>query len=107
MKTFNDEKPGDLITLEMRIQEDVRHVLRAMFISSEDKKKMLEEALEMAISSSNLSHVIEKHAHDAINDAVKEYFTFGEGGLALRSAIQKVLHEIIPKIFTKEKHDNL
>lgn len=103
MKTFNDERPGDMITLEMRIREDVRHVLRAMFISSEDKKKMLEDALESAIGSSNLSHVIEKHAHDAINDAVKEYFSFGEGGMLLRKAIQEVLHEIIPKIFTKDK----
>jgi len=99
MKTFNNDMPGDMITLEMRIKEDVRHVLRAMFISSDEKKKMLEEALKLAISSSNLSHIIEKHAHDAINDAVKEYFSFGEGGLLLRKAIQEVLHEIIPKIF--------
>ena len=107
MKTFNNEMPGDMVTLEMRIKEDVRHVLRAMFISSEDKKKMLEDALELAISSSNLSHVIEKHAHEAINDAVKEYFAFGEGGMLLRKAIQDVLHEIIPKIFKKVEDDNI
>lgn len=102
MKIFNNEIPGDMITLEMRIKEDVRHVLRAMFISSEDKKKILEDALELAISSSNLSHIIEKHAHEAINDAVKEYFSFGEGGTLLRNAIQDILHEIIPKIFNKD-----
>jgi F0F1-type ATP synthase delta subunit len=101
LKTFNNEMPGDMITLEMRIKEDVRHVLRAMFISADDKKKMLEEALEAAISSGNLVNVIEKHAHQAINEAVHEYFTYGEGGKVLRKAVADVLHEVIPKIFKK------
>lgn len=102
MKTFNNEMPGDLITLEMRIKEDVRHILKAMFISSEDKKKILEDALESAISTGNIMNVIEKHAHQAINEAVQEYFKFGEGGTALRKAIADVLHEVIPRIFNKD-----
>ncbi len=103
MRTFNNEMPGDLVTLEMRIKEDVRHIMKAMFISSEDKKKMLEDALESAISTGNIGSVIEKHAHQAINDSVKEYFTYGEGGIALKKAINDVLHEIIPKIFSKNQ----
>jgi|SRR5579872_4844902 F0F1-type ATP synthase delta subunit len=105
MKTFNNEMPGDMITLDMRIKEDVRHVLRAMFISSEDKKKMLEDALESAISNGNIMNVIENHAHNAINEAVEEYFKYGEGGKALRKAINDVLHEIIPNIFKKNLDD--
>ena len=103
MKTFGNEMPGDLVTLEMRIKEDVRHVLKAMFISSEDKKKMLEDALEYAISNGNIQSSIQKHANMAIEEAVKEYFTFGEGGRALRKSINEVLHEIIPQIFKKEE----
>jgi len=103
MKTFNNEAQGDLVTLEMRIREDVRHIMRAMFISSEDKKKMLEDALESAINSGNIMNVVERYAHQAIDEAVQEYFKFGEGGIALRKAINDVLHEIIPKIFSKEK----
>lgn len=102
MKTFNNQMPGDLITLEMRIKEDVRHILKAMFISSEDKKKILEDALESAISTGNIMNVIEKHAHQAINEAVQEYFKFGEGGISLRKAIADVLHEVIPRIFNKD-----
>lgn len=102
MSPFNKQMPGDMITLEMRIKEDIRHVLKAMFISSEDKKKMLEDALESAISSGNMMNVIEKEAHKAINEAVNEYFNYGEGGLVLRKSIKDILHEIIPKIFNKE-----
>ena len=103
MKTFNNEMPGDMITLEMRIKEDVRHVLRAMFISSEEKKKMLEDGLESAISNANILNVIETHAHQAINEAVKEYFMYGKGGQVLRKAIADVLHEVIPKLFKKDE----
>ena len=102
MKTFNNEMPGDLVTLEMRIKEDVRHVLKAMFISSEDKKKILEDSLELAISQSDIHKHIHQQANQAIQESVKEYFTFGEGGMALRKAINDILHEIIPKIFRKE-----
>jgi F0F1-type ATP synthase delta subunit len=105
MTTFKNEMPGDMVTLEMRIKEDVRHVLRAMFISSDDKKKMLEDALESAISSGNILNVVEKHAHQAINEAVQEYFSYGEGGKALRKAINEVLSEIIPQILNKD-YDN-
>lgn len=91
--------PGDLVTLEMRIKEDVRHILKAMFISSEDKKKMLEDALENAICKGNIMGIIETHAHKAINESIEEYFKFGEGGIALRNAITQVLHEIIPNMF--------
>lgn len=102
MKTFNNEMPGDIVTLEMRIREDVRHVLRSMFISSEERKKMLEDALESAISSGNIASSIEKHAHQAIEDSVKEYFSFGEGGKALRKAVNDALSEAIPNIFKKQ-----
>jgi len=102
MSIFNDQRPRDMITLEMRIQEDVRHVLRAMFISSDEKKKMLEDALESAIINGNITNCVEKHAHQAISESVEEYFKYGEGGQALRKAVNNVLHEIIPKIFKKD-----
>ena len=105
MKTFNDERPGDMVTLEMRIKEDVRCVLRAMFISSEDKRKMLEDALESVISTGNIAHMVEQHAHQAINEAVQEYFTYGEGGMALRKAVQSALHEVMPKLSSKESNE--
>jgi hypothetical protein len=100
MKCFNSEIPSDMITLEMRIKEDIRHVLKAI-ISSEDKKKILEEALESAISTGNIVSVIESHVHQAINDAVKEYFSYGEDGLIFKKAIHDVLHEIMPKLLLK------
>lgn len=101
MKTFNDERPRDMITLEMRIQEDVRHVLRSMFISSEDKKKLLEDSLEVAISSHNITACIEKYAHEAIDSSVKEYFSYGEGGKALRKAVDVALTEVLGKLFDR------
>lgn len=102
MRLFSNEAPGDLITLDMRIKEDVRHVLKAIFISSEERRTLLEEALESAILSGNITDHIKTSAHKAISEAVEEYFRFGEGGVALRKAINDVLHEIIPKIFNKE-----
>ena len=101
MSLFNNQMPGDMITLDMRIREDVRHVLKAMFISSDDKKKMLEDALEQAICSGNIMATVEKYAHQAINEAVQEYFKYGEGGIALRKAIADVLQEVIPGMFKK------
>ena len=101
IKTFKNELPGDLVTLEMRIKEDVRHILKAMFISSEDKKKILEDALESAILNADIRMHIEKQASECIRNAVEEYFKFGEGGLTLRKSINDALHETIPRLFTK------
>lgn len=102
MKTFKNELPGDFVTLEMRIKEDVRHMMQALFISSEDKKKMLEDALELSISRADILKHIEEEASKAIRDATKEYFSFGEGGILLRKAMNEALHEILPKIFSKD-----
>jgi hypothetical protein len=95
--------PRDLITLEMRIQEDVRHILKAMFISSEEKKHLLEEALESAIVSVDIHQHIKKQASQAVLDAVNEYFTYGEGGMILKKSINDALHETIPNIFNNRE----
>jgi len=107
MNTFNNKMPGDLITLEMRIKEDVRHVMKAMFISSEDRRKLLEDAIESSIINGNILNHIEKEARNAISESVTEYFKFGEGGMALRKSINDVLHEIIPKIFNDDIKKNV
>lgn len=98
---FSNRSPGDMVTLEMRIKEDVRHILKAMFISSDEKKKLLEDALEMSIADIDIHSHIKREAEQAIKDAVKEYFTYGEGGMALKKAINDTLHEVIPNIFKK------
>lgn len=49
MKTFNNEMPR-----EMRIKEDVKGILTAMFISSEEKKKLLQDRIEDAVKTINI-----------------------------------------------------
>lgn len=102
MTTFNRNMPGDMITLEMRIHEETRHVLKSMFISSDERIKMLENALESAISKGNLLGMVEKYANQAIIDAIEEYFSHGEGSKIINKAISDVLTEVIPTLFKKE-----
>lgn len=97
MKTFNDIQQGDYIELDMRIKETQRHILQTMFISAEENKKMLERSMESALTSMDLVDTIKKAAQKAVEDAVSNYFGWGEG----RQFIDKMIAELMRNIFGK------
>ncbi len=106
MKAFNDIQQGDILTLEMRVTETTRTVLQQMFISAEDQKVALAEALDSAIRATNVSALMHNEAQRAIGAAVTSYFApYGEGGKLIAAAVGAALSQTIPGLFNLPKPD--
>lgn len=99
MTMFKDQQPADLLTLEMRVSAAQRKIMQHMVISEIEQKQLLDAALERAVKNIDLPGMVVKEAEMAIMDAIRNYFSYGEGHRILRDATHKALNEAMPQLF--------
>lgn len=96
---FNDHQPGDMVSLEMRIDAGSRQMIQKILMSNDEHKALLHSSLDRAIKATDIAGIMQREATAAVEAAVTEYFKWGAGRDLIGKAVHRALEATIPGLF--------